>query len=130
LKHSPSPAHAERVRDIIAATPSPSFACRIHADGDTAIVAPCGELDIDTVPILDGDLAAVRDLGFRKLVVDLRGLTFIDSSGIQLFVRWSMAAARDGRAFRLIPGSDRVQLVFRITGLLETLGFESAGRAA
>ena len=127
---SASLGHAGRAREITSTASSPGFACLVHAARERATVVARGELDIETVPVLDGDICALRDLGFETIVVDLRELTFIDSQGIQLFVRWSAAAARRGQTFRLIPGPDRVQFAFRITGLLETLGFETSGRAA
>jgi anti-sigma B factor antagonist len=125
-------ARAERIRALktVAPAPVPGFRTTIRADGDTVTVVPDGELDIATVPILDGDLTAVRDLGFDAIAVDLRGLTFIDSSGVHLLVRWSAGAAARGYEFRLIPGSDRIQLVFRLNGLLGALGFERPRDAA
>ena len=98
--------------------------CTIHAERDVATVAPVGELDLDTAPQLDGDLRDLRDIGFGTVVVDLRGLTFIDSSGVHLLLRWAACAARRGHAFRVIPGPDRVHLVFAITGVLEALGLD------
>jgi anti-anti-sigma factor len=94
---------------------------------DGVVLTPCGDLDIDTVPILDGDLHAVRALGFETVVLDLRELTFIDSAGVHLLVEWAVAAARRGHAFRLIPGSDRVRLVFKLTGVLGALGLNRHG---
>jgi anti-sigma B factor antagonist len=129
---SASPARSQRVRALTATTPalSPTLGCTISADGDVVTVAPTGELDIDTVPVLDRDLRDVRDIGYRTIVVDLRGLTFIDSAGVQLLLRWATGAARRGDELRLIPGSDRVQLVFRLTGVLDALGFERTLHAA
>jgi anti-anti-sigma factor len=109
---------------VVPPVPEPAFRTRIHADRDVVTLAPVGELDIATAPSLDADLRAVRDVGFDAIVVDLRGLTFIDSTGVHLLVRWAAAASVRGYAFRLIPGSDRIQLVFRINGLLGLLGFE------
>jgi len=131
---SPVHAHAARVRaledTLPPRIPAPALAATIHADRDAITVAPVGELDVATAPVLDGDLCAVRDLGFDAIVVDLRGLTFIDSTGVHLLVRWAASAAARGYAFRLIPGSDRIQRVFRLTGLLGSLGFERPRDAA
>jgi anti-anti-sigma regulatory factor len=76
--------------------------------------------------VLDGHLREVRDAGFEQLVADLRGLTFIDSSGVQLMLRWSASAAELGHGFRILPGP-RARAVFAITGTLDALGIEPVG---
>lgn len=127
----PSPAtDPDRVRDLAAGAtpPPPAFTCRVRAEPAAALLTPAGELDLETAPMLDGDLRALRDLGFETIVIDLRELTFIDTAGLQLLLRWAAAAARRGREFRLIPGADRVQLVLRLTGVLASLGLEQPGR--
>jgi anti-sigma B factor antagonist len=101
-----------------------TFTCTVHNDTDAAIVVPRGELDLATAPVLDAQLRRVRDAGGDKLVVDLRGLTFIDSTGVQLLLHWGTWAARSGRAFSLIPGADRVQMVFALTGVVDLLAFD------
>jgi anti-anti-sigma factor len=89
----------------------------------------CGDEDIATQGCRRAALS--RALAARTdVVVDLRELTFIDSTGIRLLLEWATAAARRGHAFRLIPGSDRVHLALRLTGVLEALGLEPRGRAA
>jgi anti-sigma B factor antagonist len=101
-----------------------TFFCNVQPDRDAAIVAPVGELDMATVPLLDAELCTLRDAGFRKLVVDLRGLSFIDSSGVQLLIRWATRAVRHGQAFSLVPGSERVQMVLALTGVVDLLAFD------
>ena len=102
----------------------PTFHCTVRPDNDATVVAPEGELDIATAPRLDAALCRLRDAGFAKLVVDLRGLTFIDSSGVQLLLRWGTWAARGGRGFSLIPGSQRIQMVLAMTGVIDVLAFD------
>jgi anti-sigma B factor antagonist len=125
---------ADHLRDCLAdrgpRIAAPTFHCAIHPQAERAVLAPTGELDIDTAPLLDGALRDLRDVGFETLVVDLRGLTFIDSQGIQLLLRWTITAARRGHAFRLLPGPERVQMVLAMTGLLEHVQFEHVRRAA
>jgi anti-sigma B factor antagonist len=133
MLHPSSPRHADRIRALVSTAPAPAapaFDTTIHADRDHVVVVPRGELDLDTAPSLDADLRALRDLGFTTIVVDLRELSFIDSAGISLLLEWATVAARRGHAFRLIPGSDRIHLTFRLTGVLEALGLEPRGRAA
>ena len=112
-----SPSHQPAVLDG-------SFHCTVRPDRDAAIVVPEGELDIATAPLLEAELTALRDAGFERLVVDLRGLTFIDATGVHLFLRWAASATRRGHAFSLVPGAQRIQMVLAMTGVVEMLMFD------
>jgi len=50
------------------------------------VVAVCGEIDMDTTPMLEDLLHEVVDAGARHVVLDLAGGTFVDSSGLNLLV--------------------------------------------
>jgi anti-anti-sigma factor len=101
--------------------PPDSFFCETGRDGETAWVRPVGELDLDTAPRLEDELAAVRETGVSRLVLDLRGLTFMDSTGLRLVIRWDSAARKQGFEFAIVPGSDVVQRVIRLTGMDDQL---------
>ena len=60
----------------------------------------------------------------RQIVLDLRELTFIDSSGVRMIVCADLRSRQDGDRLRLIRGGARVQRVFELTGVLERLPFE------
>jgi anti-anti-sigma factor len=55
------------------------------------------------------------------VVLDLRGLTFMDSTGLRLVIRWDTAAHEGGFRFAVVPGQEVVQRVFRLTGMDEHL---------
>ena len=78
---------------------------------------PAGDLDLDTVHRVESALAELREEGCRNLVLDLRGLTFMDSTGLRLVIRWHTAARDDGFRFAVVPGAEVVQRVFRLTGM-------------
>lgn len=99
------------------------FACSCRHDGRALTVSASGELDLSTAPMLDAELRRAAGAA-RDIVVDLRDLAFIDSAGVHVLLRWAGESARRGREFRVIPGSERVQLVFAMTGVLQTLGIE------
>ena len=101
----------------------PPFRCDITQSDGTTRVRPSGELDMSTVPALEERLATARDAGARRIVVDLRGLDFMDSTGLTLLTRWSLGAEQDGYAFALIAGNERVKRLFELTGLSERLTF-------
>jgi len=101
--------------------PADSFFCERGSDGETAWVRPVGELDLDTAPQLEEELTAVRAQGGPRLVLDLRGLTFMDSTGLRLVIRWDAAAREERFEFAIVPGSDVVQRVIRLTGMDDQL---------
>jgi anti-sigma B factor antagonist len=93
------------------------FRCELVPDGERVLVRLGGELDMSTVPILEARLREALDGGGRRLVVDLRGLDFMDSTGLTLLVRWGLGAEQDGYDLALVRGEDRVHRLFELTGL-------------
>jgi anti-anti-sigma factor len=98
-----------------------TFACEVEPDRDRAIVRPVGELDLATVGTVDATIRELVDSGFSWVVLDLSGLTFLDSTGIRLVLEWVQASREDGMRFELIPGSPEVQRPFEIAGLADRL---------
>lgn len=88
---------------------------------DAMCVTPEGELDLATVDQLEDALRRLHDAGTRSLVLDLRKLTFMASTGLRLMLRWHEFARRDGFEFRIVDGPPIVRRVFDITGLRSVL---------
>jgi anti-sigma B factor antagonist len=101
--------------------PPDSFRCETGRDGDTTWLQPIGELDLDTATQLEAELAAVRATGADRIVLDLRELRFMDSTGLRLVIRWHTAAREERFAFAIVPGPEVVQRVFRLTGMDEQI---------
>lgn len=99
------------------------FTCNVTPERDHVIVAPRGDLDMATVGLVEGELQRLRDSGFDSIVLDLRGLTFMDSSGLHLITRWANDASQDGFVFELEPGPPVVQRVFELTSMTKLLPF-------
>lgn len=82
-----------------------------------AVVEVTGEMDYSNAAQLSGAAADVLGSGRRELLVDLRGLAFMDSSGLgALIAAWKGARARSG-ALQLVCDRDVVLRMLRITGL-------------
>jgi len=97
--------------------PPDLFRCEQGRDGDAWWIRPIGELDLDTAPQLDGELQALRTAGAARVVLDMRALTFMDSTGLRLVIRWDTNAKDEGFEFAIVPGPEVVQRVFRLTGM-------------
>ena len=92
------------------------------SQGETAVIALAGELDLAGAGTLERELGA---LAADALVVDLRGLEFMDSSGLRAIALAAQRARAAGRRFALIPGAAEVMRVFDITRMRERLEFVS-----
>jgi len=109
-------------------TPEPltgqeAFRCELSWERDAARIQAVGELDLATVPILEAELAGLRDAGFRHLILDLGGLDFIDSTGLACILRYDDEARQDGYSIALIPGPPAVQRMFQVTDTEARLTF-------
>jgi anti-sigma B factor antagonist len=92
-------------------------AFRLHVDrhGDVAAVACVGELDMAEVDNFEDELRRLEDGGPSSLVIDLSELTLIDSHGLSALLDADARARLAGRRLMLVPPSDPVMQVFRIT---------------
>jgi anti-anti-sigma factor len=86
-------------------------------------LALVGELDVLSTRQVRERVAAYVGAGFGEIVLDLRRLTFIDSTGMRLLVALHHQAHRDGWRMLLIQGPENVQRVFDITGTRGVLPF-------
>lgn len=91
-------------------------------ESGVAVISVSGEIDVVTCGLLrNGLLRVVTDGNFRSLVVNLAGVTFIDSTGIGVLVGvWHRVRASDGSLALAMPSS-QVQKVLDATGLTKVL---------
>ena len=89
----------------------------------TALVALRGELDLVTVSkvaeVIDG-LTLEAD-GVRHVVLDLRGLTFMDLIGLHELVRQNEYARANRHNLAVVRGTDAIHRVLELTGVEEQL---------
>ena len=93
------------------------FRCEVDPDRESVIVRPVGELDLATAPIVDAQLSELEAAGFRSVVLDLRRLRFMDSTGLALLLTWQAKARAEGVELRVLPGPPAVQRVFEVAGV-------------
>ena len=103
--------------------PVEPFRCEISRERDTAHIRPWGELDLDTAALLGAELDALRAEGFRRLILDLRAVDFLDSSGLRCILEYDAEGRQDGFSLALVQGSPTIQRVFELTQTLSRLSF-------
>jgi anti-anti-sigma factor len=100
---------------------------------DPVVVSLTGELDIASTPQLEERVRGLIDAGRTRLVVDLAGLIFCDSTGIGMLVRANNDCLIKGGYLRLAAPNRHVARVLAVVGLLDTFptyqSVEAARRA-
>lgn len=87
------------------------------AEGECTTVHVAGEIDVYTAPALRRQLDEEIQRGCRDLVVDLGGVTFLDSTGLGVLVGRLKLIRAQGGMMRIVGAQERVLKVFTITGL-------------
>jgi anti-sigma B factor antagonist len=107
------------------------FQIAVEAQRDTVTIAPRGELDLATIGQLQRELGRWIDAPPARIVIDLRGVEFLDSTGLHALLNAHAQAQQDNWELTLIPGPRAVQRIFEITCTIDRLPFAAAnGRAA
>ena len=104
---------------------------RSERAGDTHVIALSGELDIASVRDVEAELASVEAAArLARLVIDLRDVTFIDSSGLRLVLEASRRADTTAYRLALVRPGPRVFRAFEISGIDTLLPFGPADAEA
>jgi anti-sigma B factor antagonist len=85
--------------------------------GDAFVVTLAGELDLHTAPELEQALEGVVGLGGTAVAVDLAEVTFIDSTTLEVLLRYHERFRALGGAVVIVTDDRRVLRTFEITGL-------------
>ena len=100
--------------------PTSALQLEVRREDGRVVVAVAGELDIHSAPVLRGTFQTLLEEDPQEILVDLRALTFLGSTGLHLFDELS----RGGREVRFVASSHPgVTAAFRYVGLAEQLRF-------
>ena len=102
------------------------FRCDVQAEPGRVRVTPRGDLDLAAAPEFERQLRELRESGSEHVLLDLRELAFMDSSGLRAVMREDAAAQADGRTFEVIPGIPAVQRLFDLACVTDRLTFVAA----
>ena len=95
-----------------------SLAVKTPEGSDAHVLVLGGELDIATTPTVRSALDAAIQSGHKKIVVDLTGLNFIDSTGLGVLIGGLRRAREAGGRVMLVAAEGRILRLLRVTGLL------------
>jgi anti-anti-sigma factor len=95
----------------------PSFDIQVVRNGQATRIAPSGELDIATTPALEQAIADATGEPGAALVLDLRQLTFMDSTGLRTLAQTNARAQEAGFTLAIWRGPRQIERVLEISGL-------------
>ncbi len=96
-----------------------------QTDG-ASVVTVVGEVDVHTAPQLDEALTALVEAANYRLIVDLSGVEFLDSTGLGVLVKALKRVREHDGSLDVVASADRITKVFRITGLDSAIGIHGS----
>lgn len=98
----------------MASTPE-TLRVRVESRNGVGIIALTGELDMGSVPLLDEHLERFEYDGVRAVMLDLRALSFVDSSGLHAVLRAKKRASTNGHELLVVGANPTTRRVFELT---------------
>jgi anti-sigma B factor antagonist len=102
------------------------FTATTFANGEGIVMTLAGELDMQGTFVFEPRLDALVADAPEAVTFDLRGLTFVDSTGLAALIVGYQRLEESGVRSRFLRGSDDVQRIFTIAGFDGVLPFEDA----
>jgi anti-sigma B factor antagonist len=97
------------------------FRVEVRSEGQTTVIAVRGELDLASSPALQEELDRVAASDATLLIIDLRNLDFMDSTGLSVLVRAHQRTEEQGRQLAMVKGPQQVQRLLSLTGVADRL---------
>jgi anti-sigma B factor antagonist len=107
-----------------------AFSVRIEQRSGASVVVPTGELDLATAPALESALARAFEEPSEHVVLDLRELEFIDSSGLRTLLTARRQAEDADRKFSLVAGHRGLERTLEIAGVHKVFSWTPAEELA
>ncbi|MEM9166587.1 MAG: STAS domain-containing protein [Planctomycetota bacterium] len=98
--------------------------------GAAVVVRPVGDIDLSRSPVLRESIRSALSDGPGRLVVDLAGVDYMDSSGVATLVEAMQLTKRGGHDLVLCSLTDRVRSIFEIARLEQVFRIEQDVDAA
>jgi anti-sigma B factor antagonist len=97
------------------------FSVEPHTEGRDCVLDVRGELDLAAASSLDAAIERTLQTDAKRIVLDLTGLDFIDSTGLSVLVRAQQRAQESGCELGVINAGPQVERLLSLTGLWDRL---------
>ena len=98
----------------------------IAVGSDCAVLQITGEVDVYTAPQLREQVIQLVDGGVRHIIADLRGVDFLDSTGLGALVGSLKRLRTHDGSFKVVASDGRTLRIFQITGLTRAFAVHSS----
>ncbi|HEY2653597.1 MAG TPA: STAS domain-containing protein [Solirubrobacteraceae bacterium] len=98
-----------------------NFSVEVHNGTQAVVIGVSGELDLASSPALEQELERGVASKAEVVIVDLRNLEFMDSTGLSVLVRAHQRATESGQRFGVVRGPQQVQRLLSLTGVADRL---------
>jgi anti-sigma B factor antagonist len=98
--------------------------------GDASVLTLRGEIDVYTAPRLRQAIIDQLEKGTRNLVVDLRKVDFLDSTGLGVLVGGLKRVKTQEGALSIVVTQEKILKIFEITGLHKVFPLHDSVEAA
>lgn len=98
-----------------------ALAIDVTMEGSRAVVAPKGEIDYGNVAQLRGALVDLSQGDATEVIVDLGGVTFVDSTALSVLVQAKQRLEESNRRMSVVEPLPRVLRVLELAGLRDYL---------
>lgn len=103
---------------------------RQHQAGNWTVLAVTGEIDLATAGELESAINSVLDKGMLRLVIDLKDVAFLDSTGLRVLLTAHSKLEESGGSLALVVPGGPVQRLLDVTGLDSTMNIYPSVEAA
>ena len=97
------------------------FAVDVRTENGAPLLAISGELDLASTPTLEQELERIRAQRPALIIIDLRELDFMDSTGLSILIRAHQQAQRNGHRLVIVNGSRQIRRLLALTGVADRL---------
>lgn len=89
----------------------------ISEQGAQAVVSVVGEIDLTSAPRLDEEVTGLIEGSAKELVIELGGVSFMDSTGLRVLLKASKLLGSNGGTLVLRDPSEPVRRLLEVSGL-------------
>jgi anti-anti-sigma factor len=104
-------AASDRVREDVKLT------VRVEHDGEALVVRAFGEVDLSNAKTLEQELRRAIAGDAAAVILDLGGVSFIDSAGLRVLLLTAKQSLRNGGRLSLLRGSAPVEQAIDVAGV-------------
>jgi anti-anti-sigma factor len=100
---------------------SSTFRVDVHSENGAPLLKISGELDLASSPALEQELERATSSAPSLVVIDLRELNFMDSTGLSVLIRAHQQAQESGHRLAIVNGSRQIRRLLSLTGVADRL---------